>query len=115
MKIPVKSDGNNNLKNKTIMEPNQYKYKKAQERVKKLKGFYIHLAIFIVINSFILVNTYVATMYNEGDFWQFSTFFTLIFWGIGLAFHAYGVFGKNLIFSKEWEERKLKEFMNKDN
>jgi len=39
---------------------------------------------------------------------------TAFFWGIGLAFHAYGVFGKHLLFSKDWEERKIKEFMEKD-
>jgi hypothetical protein len=97
------------------MEPNNYKYEQARERVKKLKGFYIHLVIFVVINSFILINAYIATMYNEDSFWQLRTFFTLIFWGIGLAFHAFGVFGTRLVFSKEWEERKLKEFMDKEN
>jgi hypothetical protein len=36
------------------------------------------------------------------------------FWGIGLAAHWLGVFGKNIVFSKAWEERKIKEFMDKD-
>ena len=96
------------------MEQNNYKYQQARERVNKLKGFYIHLAIFVVINSFILLNHYVSTMYNDETFWQIRSFFTLILWGIGLGFHAFGVFGKQFIFTKEWEERKLKEFMDKD-
>ncbi|MCK5638887.1 MAG: 2TM domain-containing protein, partial [Flavobacteriaceae bacterium] len=41
-------------------------------------------------------------------------FTTAFFWGIGLMFHAYGVFGKNLLFSKDWEERKIKEIIEKD-
>ncbi|WP_340202602.1 2TM domain-containing protein [Ascidiimonas sp. W6] len=96
-------------------QQDNYAYKEARERVKRLKGFYIHLAVFVVINSFILVNVYVRTLYNDETFWQISTFFTLIFWGIGLVFHAFGVFAKELIFTKEWEQRKLKEFMDKEN
>lgn len=96
------------------MDQDNFKYEKARQRVKKLKGFYVHLAIFVVINGFILVNNYIATLYSNESFWQIKSFFTLIAWGIGLGFHAFNVFGKDLIFSKEWEERKLKEFMDKE-
>ncbi|XLS28000.1 2TM domain-containing protein [Flavobacteriaceae bacterium M23B6Z8] len=96
------------------METNKYSYEKARERVKKIKGYYVHIAIFIVINSFILVNAYIRSTYVEESFWQWSTFTTLIIWGIGLGFHTYGVFGQQLLFSKEWEERKLKQFMEED-
>jgi hypothetical protein len=34
-------------------------------------------------------------------------------WGIGMVFHAYGVFGKNILFGADWE-RKIKELMDKD-
>ncbi|MCF6296344.1 MAG: 2TM domain-containing protein, partial [Flavobacteriaceae bacterium] len=50
---------------------------------------------------------------NE-SFWQLKTFATAIFWGIGLTFHFFGVFGPDLLFGKGWEERKIDEFMNKD-
>jgi hypothetical protein len=33
-------------------------------------------------------------------------------WGIGLAFQAYRVYGHNSVFGIDWEERKIKEFMN---
>ena len=48
------------------------------------------------------------------SFWDFGTFAVWIFWGIGLAFHAFGVFGQNILFGKDWEERKMKEFMDDD-
>ena len=32
------------------------KYNRAKKRVDELKGFYIHLAIYVVINTFILIN-----------------------------------------------------------
>ena len=51
--------------------------------------------------------------FNEA-FFDFGTFAVWIFWGIGIFFHTMGMFGKNLIFGKEWEERKIKEYMQKD-
>lgn len=35
-------------------------------------------------------------------------------WGIGLVFHAMTAFGVIPFFGSDWEERKLKEFMEKD-
>jgi hypothetical protein len=32
-----------------------------------------------------------------------------------MLFHWYGVFGKNLFFSKEWEQKKIQELMNNEN
>ena len=71
---------------------NNNKLERAKKRVGEIKGFYIHLAVYIVINSFILVNIYIRTMAEGESFWQFPTFFTLIFWGIGLAFHYLIIF-----------------------
>ena len=52
---------------------------------------------------------------DEGEsFFEWGHFSTAFFWGIGLLAHWSGVFGKNLIFSKSWEERKIKEYMDKD-
>ncbi|VAW22464.1 hypothetical protein MNBD_BACTEROID04-389, partial [hydrothermal vent metagenome] len=38
---------------------------------------------------------------------------TMIFWGIGLAFHAFSVFGMDFILGKKWEERKIEEIINR--
>jgi hypothetical protein len=93
---------------------NKNKLERAKKRVEVIKGFYIHLAVYIVINSFILVNVYIRTM-AEGDlFWDFSTFFTLILWGIGLAFHGAKVFYFNPLFGRKWEERQIQKYIEKD-
>lgn len=34
-------------------------------------------------------------------------------WGIGLLIHAFSVFGTKM-FLKDWEEKKIKELMEKD-
>ncbi|MDN3666540.1 2TM domain-containing protein [Algibacter miyuki] len=86
-------------------------YIQAQKRLKDLKGFYWHAFFYVLINLFLLVMIAI----NSGDnFWHIGTFSTPFFWGIGLAAHAMGVFGKNLIFSKNWENRKIQEYINKD-
>lgn len=89
------------------------RYLRAQKRVKQIKGFYWHLFWYAVVNIFILVSIY-RGLGNKENFLQFGHFSTAFFWGIGLAAHWASVFGRNLIFSKNWEERKIKQFMDKD-
>ncbi len=98
----------------TIEENEKDKLKRARKRVEELKGFYIHFSVYIVINSFILLNIFIRSL-SEGDsFWAFGTFFTPFFWGIGLAFHAAKVFHFNPIFGKKWEERQIQKYIEKD-
>lgn len=89
------------------------RYLKAERRVNKIKGFYWHLFWYLAVNVFILFKINKDLDPGE-DFFQLEHFSTLFFWGIGLGFHWIGVFGRNLVFSKDWEERKIKEFMDKD-
>lgn len=85
-------------------------YMRAKKRVKDIKGFYWHAFWYVVVNIFIVT----MIVSNGGSLFHFGTFTTAFFWGIGLGFHALGVFGKNLVFSKSWEERKIREYMDKD-
>lgn len=84
---------------------------RAQKRLKELKGFYWHAFWYVVVNIFIFITIASNSNWN---IWNFGTFSTPIFWGIGLGFHALSVFGRNLFFSKSWEDRKIKEFMEKE-
>lgn len=88
-------------------------YLRAKKKLEKLVGFYWHLAVYIVVNMFIIIMVVVNTDPGE-SIWQFGTFATAFFWGIGLLFHFLGVFGPGFLFGKNWEERKIKEFMEKD-
>ena len=89
---------------------NKEKYNRAKKRVDELKGFYIHLAIYVVINAFILVNLYL----RNDDFWRWEHFFTLIAWGVGVLFHASKTFGFNPLLGKNWEERQIQKYMDED-
>ena len=104
-------------------------YEKAKKRVKDEKGFYSHLTAFIIINIIlpILRGKFIDfakphVENNEGfmEWINWHTIGTPILWGIGLTIHGLWVFKRNLfqgnlfenmIFSKKWEEQKIKEFM----
>ena len=103
-------DTNKYTKNSNISHQREDAYIRAEKKLKELKGFYWHAFWYVVVNIFLIF----IIGGNSDDFWNFGTFSTAIFWGIGLAFHAMGVFGKNIFFSKSWEERKIQQYMDKD-
>lgn len=84
-------------------------YNKAKKRVKDIKGFYTHLAVYcVIIPTIIFVNLNFEPHFHW--FW-----FSTIGWGIGLFIHWFTVFGLNLIgVGQDWEENKIKELMKKD-
>ena len=92
---------------------------RAKKRVKAIKGFYVHLIVYIIINiviSGIIIFGLIKSDYSFKDsLSNFGVYSTWIFWGIGIFFHWLGVFGfKSLGFGKDWEEKKIKEFMDKE-
>lgn len=94
-------------------------YIKAKKRVKDIKGFYVHLIVYIIINIFISGVIIYGLMVSGDSFSEilsnFGVYSTWLFWGIGMFFHWLGVFGfKSIGFGKDWEERKIKEMMDKD-
>lgn len=94
-------------------------YVRAKKRVKEIKGFYIHLIVFIIINI-LISSVIIFGLVSSGDsleqvFSNFGIYSTWFFWGIGLFFHWLGVFGfRSLGFGKNWEDRKIRELMDKD-
>ena len=57
----------------------EQKYILARKRVEKITKFYKHLAVYIIVNTFLT---------------------------------AVNIFGLGMFFSNNWEERKIKEYMN---
>tara|TARA_R100000935_G_scaffold56495_2_gene88176 strand:- start:687 stop:1034 length:348 start_codon:yes stop_codon:yes gene_type:complete len=92
------------------------KLERAKKQVAEIKGFYIHLIIYIIINLLLLL---VAMGVFSGDRFRFGMpswghFTTPFFWGIGLFFHGLKVFGSKSKILKDWEERKIKEYLEKE-
>jgi hypothetical protein len=98
----------------TMENLDQDKLRRAKKRVEQLKGFYVHLAVYVVVNAFILVNIYIASVRDGEPFGKWGHFFTLIFWGIGLAFHGIKAFNFNPFFGRDWEERQIQKYIDKD-
>lgn len=96
------------------------KLKRAQKKVKKLKDFYVHLTVYLLVNGAILGIRffrnwdYIFSQNGQGfyDWVQWNIFGTALFWGIGLAIHALFVFKIPLLSS--WEEQKIKEIIEKE-
>lgn len=84
------------------------RYQKVKKQVQELKEFYRHLLIYVIIMAVII---FINLKYTPEVLWFFWTLFG---WGIGLFFHAMKVFNFFPFFDKEWEEKKIKEFMEEE-
>jgi len=80
--------------------------KLAQRRVAAKKGFFSNLASYIVINAMLVV---IWALSGGGYPWFL---WVAGFWGVGLIFHALGVF----VFPKEggdWEQAEIRKEMDR--
>ena len=86
----------------------EQKYIRAKKKVEDIKGFYWNLLSYcLVIPFLIFINLQTSSGYHW--FW-----WPMLGWGIGIVSHGFGVFGYKILFGKDWEERKIKEIMDKD-
>lgn len=82
--------------------------RQARHRVRRLREFDVHLAIFaVVIGGITLLNWIVSP-----TVWW--VVFPAIGWGIGLAAHAVSVFFEDSILGSAWEERKTRELIERE-
>lgn len=83
------------------------RYRKAKQRLAEIKGFYIHLAVFILVMTILGI----VNIANPEVWW---VQWPLLGWGAGLLFHWALVFSSAIEWSRNWEERKLRELMKDD-
>jgi sensor histidine kinase YesM len=80
-------------------------YFRAKKRVEELKGFYGNLISYCcVMPVLIFLNLWITPDFQW--FW-----FSLCGWGFGVIMHAFKVYG----YSSNWEERKIREILDKEN
>ena len=84
-------------------------YEMAKKRVNQLKGFYTNLIVYIVVIIFLGVVNYLT---SPGIWWFLIVAFI---WGIFVVAQGLSVYRQRGLFSKEWEDRKIKEYMEKEN
>lgn len=90
------------------------KLKRAKKRVEQLKGFHIHLVVYVGINLLIALGNMVASASQGEPLLRWHMLVTPFFWGIGLAIHALNVYGTSFLFGRKWEERQIAKFMEQD-
>jgi|SRR5690606_14478288 len=90
-------------------ERNENKYFKAKQRVAEIKKFYSSVMFYcLFIASLAGLNYYLNQWRNPWFLWA------AFGWGIGIMFHAMKVFRFTPFFGKEWEERKMRQFMEEE-
>lgn len=103
VKLPILTEKTTTMNPQNFNTDENIAYAKATKRVKELKGFYGNLISYcLVIPFLIFINLSTSPQYQW--FW-----WPMFGWGIGLASHAFQTFG----IGKDWEERKIKEIMDK--
>ena len=94
--------------NNNINNDERNMYLKAQKRVEDIKGFYGHLSSFVVVN----IGLAILNLATSPEYLWFL--YPLIGWGVGLAAHGMSVFNYMPFLNSDWEERKIRELMDKE-
>ncbi len=102
VKLPLLTQKINIMKTDYLNDSN--KYIRAKKRVDELKGFYGNIIAYCVVIPFLIFVNYQTS-------WEYKWFwFPMFGWGLGVVIQAFTVFG----YGSDWEERKIREIMNKD-
>ena len=95
------------------VEDSNLKYIKAKNKVEKLKSFYNHLVIYVIVN--LVITGFKVSNHLESwdsfinDLLSIDVLSVWVIWGLVLLIHFI-----SLIFGQGWEERKIEELMNKE-
>jgi hypothetical protein len=99
------------------------KYERALKKVETIKRFYKHLRVYIIINVLLLLlRAKIFNFFRDGNVsdvnferWlDWNTYGTAAIWGLALVIHGIYAFEYKFKFFKNWEERKLKEIIEKE-
>jgi hypothetical protein len=93
----------------------------AEKRVKKIRDFYNHLQIFVIIMAPILLFSNAIIGFFESyidngntlEWVKVNIWINALLWFIGVAIHGLFVFKDKVNFIDKWEKNKVAEFMNK--
>ena len=83
-------------------------YDRAKRKVAEMKGFYVHLVVYIFTNIFLFIINWITSPVYWWVIWP------ILGWGIGLAANWFSVFGEEKFLGKDWEKRKIQELMDRD-
>ena len=99
-------------------------YERAKKKVKRIKGFYKHLTVYLIVNAVIVLEgfrgldllkmseAHIDPAFLEWLFWNVLS--VPVLWGIGLMIHGIRVFVPGMQVFRQWEERQVRKFMEKE-
>ncbi len=97
-------------------------YELAKKRVGTIKGFYAHLALFLLISILMLAvkGTILEVMTEKNQEtdpnfiewldWNFIS--VILIWGVVIMIQGFVVFGRPFI--KKWEKKKIEAYLERD-
>lgn len=96
----------------------EQKFLRAKTKVDNLRSFYIHLIVYLFANTVITVIKIGRNLHNgetlgEAIF-DFATVALWLTWGMAIAFHAFYVYGFDYFFGRNWEEERLRQYMDEE-
>lgn len=83
-------------------------YERARKHVEDIKGFYGNLIAYMLVNSFLV---FINLKFSPDHLWFY---WPMLGWGVGVVFHGIRVFSWFPFLSKDWEQRKIKQFMEEE-
>lgn len=96
----------------------QQKYLRAKKRMDELRKFYKHVAIYVLVNIFISgfkIREYLGDGYTwEETLSKLDVYVVWIVWGAFVILQAIRTYNTKMILGSEWEERKIREYMNEN-
>ena len=98
----------------------QTKIKQAEKRVKRIRDFYNHLQVFVIVMVILLLfsNTIIDFFESHIDnlnwlkWLRANIWINALLWFVGLLIHGVFTFKYKLGFIEKWEQRKVQEIMN---
>ncbi|WP_299551596.1 2TM domain-containing protein [Seonamhaeicola sp.] len=89
-------------------------YFKAKDRVRHIKMFYYHLALYIVVLILLSINFYYLDENNKyADFFMLFNSIIIVVWTILIILHRRWALKGKTFFKKSWEDKKMKAYLEK--
>jgi len=109
VKIPILTKLFEPMRIIDVQENEQEILIQAKKNVERIKKFYAHLTMYIMVNTFLIV----LNMMTDSRFmWSLIVVFS---WGIGLVSDWMKTYNYHFFLGKDWEDRKIREYMDKQN
>lgn len=97
-------------------DPNAMAYWRARRMVRALRGWYIHVLVYAVVNAWL----WLRFLYFPSPAWSHYSatgwpwpLTTTLAWGLGLTVHGLLVWTRLSRRGRDWEQRKIQEFMDR--